>query len=341
MTTGGLQCAAPSVSVVMIFLDASAFMAAAIDSVLAQSCRDWELILVDDGSTDGSTTVALHYARLHADRIRYIDHEEHANLGTGMSRNAGIAAARGRYVAFLDADDEFMPARLQRHLDAFALHPDVGVVISGDLYWHSWHPEADAAADHMVIVWAPFQVPIAAPELLESILVTHRAPLPTPGAVTFRRDVALAAGGIPRAFRDQYEDQVLLSQLLMRTSALVLNACLSRYRQHPGSLTARAQRIGAYRPGRAHEARFVFLEWLQVALREQGINRPQIDRSLRRKLWSQRHPRLNALYEAWLDTARAVVGVLLPPAIRLRIERSLWRRARGKAWQPPGSRAPS
>jgi len=341
VTTPGPERGAPPVSVVMIFLNAGEFMAAAIDSVLAQTFTDWELILVDDGSTDGSTAVAQDYVRRHAGRIRCIEHDEHANLGTGMSRNAGIAAARGRYVAFLDADDEYLPARLQRHLEVFAAYPEAGVVISSDLYWHSWQPGTVAAPDQVVTLWAPHNVPIAAPKLLESIMATHGAPIPTPGAVTFRRDVALAAGGIPRVFRDQYEDQVLLCQLLMRASVVVLDECLSRYRQHPRSLTARARQSGAYRPGRAHAARFAFLEWLQMAVREQGIQSPQIDRSLQRKLWPRRHPRLNALYEASLDAARAVAGALLPPAVHSRIERWRAQRARDRRRHMPDAREPS
>ena len=79
-----------SVSVITIFLNSEAFIAEAIDSVLAQDFRSFELILVDDGSTDTSSAIARRYAETHPDRVRYIDHPQHANHGMSASRNAGI-----------------------------------------------------------------------------------------------------------------------------------------------------------------------------------------------------------------------------------------------------------
>jgi glycosyltransferase involved in cell wall biosynthesis len=288
----------PRVSVVMIFLDAREFIAAAIDSVLAQTIADWELILVDDGSTDGSSEMARRYAADHPRRIRYLEHAGHANRGTGISRNTGIAAARAGYVAFLDADDEYLPARLERHLQAFAAHPELGMVISNSLFWHSWHG-AQQDQDEEIGHW-PSNVPLPPPELLAMILCTRKLPMPSPCGITFRRDVALAAGGIPPQFTDQYEDQVLICQLMLVAPVLALDECLARYRQHERSLTARARSSGAYRPGRVHQARFVFLSWLQDAVhRRGGVPHPRLERGLRRQLWPWRHPRLNAVYE-WL-----------------------------------------
>ncbi|HUG86498.1 MAG TPA: glycosyltransferase, partial [Euzebya sp.] len=97
--------AAPLVSVVVPFYNDGQFLEDAIDSVRAQAFEEWELLLVDDGSTDGSTRVARRAAADHSGRIRYLDHPGHANRGAPASRNRGIAMARGSYVAFLDADD--------------------------------------------------------------------------------------------------------------------------------------------------------------------------------------------------------------------------------------------
>ena len=73
---------------------------------------DWELILVDDGSTDASTAMAKAWAASDPARIRYIEHDGHENLGMSASRNLGVAVARGRYVAFLDCDDVWLPSAL-------------------------------------------------------------------------------------------------------------------------------------------------------------------------------------------------------------------------------------
>ncbi|HEX8089705.1 MAG TPA: glycosyltransferase family 2 protein, partial [Blastocatellia bacterium] len=93
------------VSVIIIFLNAEEFIAEAIESVFDQTYSDWELLLVDDGSTDASAEIALRYAAGYRGRVRYLEHEGHQNRGMSASRNLGIASARGEFVAFLDADD--------------------------------------------------------------------------------------------------------------------------------------------------------------------------------------------------------------------------------------------
>src|SRR5262245_39269876 len=95
----------PLISAITIFLNGDRFIREAIESVLAQTYQSWERLLGDDGSTDGSSAIALEYASRFPGRIRYIEHEGHHNRGMSASRNAGIRHARGRYIALLDADD--------------------------------------------------------------------------------------------------------------------------------------------------------------------------------------------------------------------------------------------
>src|SRR5438128_12540181 len=95
----------PLVSAIIIFLNAEQFIQEAIESVFAQTYDNWELLLVDDGSTDGSTAIARSYLERHPRRVRYLEHSEHANRGMSASRNIGSRYARGEYIAFLDADD--------------------------------------------------------------------------------------------------------------------------------------------------------------------------------------------------------------------------------------------
>jgi teichuronic acid biosynthesis glycosyltransferase TuaG len=108
MTDSGV----PRVSVIMPVFNAAEFVAAAIASVQAQTMAEWELFAVEDGSTDGSLAILRNLA---ADpRIRVL--AGHANEGPGPARNRGIAAARGRFIAFLDADDLWHPEKLARQL---------------------------------------------------------------------------------------------------------------------------------------------------------------------------------------------------------------------------------
>src|SRR5262245_19962637 len=102
----------PRVSIVTPFLDSGTFLEPAIESVLAQTFRKWELLLVDDGSTDGSSAVARRFAVALPDKVKYLTHPHRENRGASASRNLGIENAAGEYLAFLDADDVYLPHKL-------------------------------------------------------------------------------------------------------------------------------------------------------------------------------------------------------------------------------------
>lgn len=104
----------PTVSVVIATYNYGRYLAGAIDSVLAQTFQDFEIIVVDDGSTDDTARVIDPYM---ADpRVRYLRHE---HLGQPRTKNAGIRAGKGRYVAFLDADDLWLPTKLEKQVRLF------------------------------------------------------------------------------------------------------------------------------------------------------------------------------------------------------------------------------
>lgn len=103
---------APRVSVVVPTYDRAVLVKRAVDSVLAQTMSDLEVLVVDDASTDGTAAVVAGYDD---DRVRYLAHE--TNRGGSAARNTGIERARGEYVAFLDSDDEWRSSKLARQLD--------------------------------------------------------------------------------------------------------------------------------------------------------------------------------------------------------------------------------
>jgi len=109
----------PKVSVVIPTFNRSTYVCQAIDSVLAQSLQDLEIIVVDDGSTDDTVDRLAAYEN----RVRTI---QQRNAGPAMARNRGVISAAGEYVAFLDSDDLFYPDKLEKQVNFMEEHPELG-----------------------------------------------------------------------------------------------------------------------------------------------------------------------------------------------------------------------
>jgi glycosyltransferase involved in cell wall biosynthesis len=105
-------------SVIIPTFNRAAFLREAIDSVRAQTEKDFELIVVDDGSTDDTRALVAEYG----DRIRYF---VQPNAGVSAARNLGIRHARGKFIAFLDSDDLWLPKKLARQMQWMAAHPNL------------------------------------------------------------------------------------------------------------------------------------------------------------------------------------------------------------------------
>lgn len=117
----------PLVSVVVPTYNRAALLPRAVESVIAQTFADWELIVVDDGSVDRTPDLAEGYAAQLGNRFVHL---RQPNRGSSAARNRGIEAARGDFVAFLDSDDEFRRDKLERQVDLFRRQPDLGLVYS-------------------------------------------------------------------------------------------------------------------------------------------------------------------------------------------------------------------
>jgi glycosyltransferase involved in cell wall biosynthesis len=114
----------PLLSVVMPVYNAEKYLAAAIESILQQSFREFELIVVDDASTDSSPDLIRHYAELDQ---RLVCLPQARNGMISRALNAGIARARGKYIVRMDADDLAMPDRLRKQVTFMEAHPEIGV----------------------------------------------------------------------------------------------------------------------------------------------------------------------------------------------------------------------
>jgi glycosyltransferase involved in cell wall biosynthesis len=322
---------APFITAVMIFRNGERFIGEAIDSILAQTFTDWELVLVDDGSWDGATAIAQGYAAAHPGRIRYTEHADHANLGMSASRNAGVAAGHGRYISFLDADDIWLPERLETFAAVARDFPAAGMIYGPTLYWYSW-TGSDAAylgrEDETGNMQLPARQLIPAPTALRQFIVTSGGSLPGICSLLVRRDAYDAVGGFEPSFRGLYEDQVFLSKMTAAHPVVVIDEVLDYYRQHAGSCCSQAIATGAYDPGTWHPARIGYLKWLQRYLARIGLDDPVLSRAIRRQMVPYRVPgfipvakRTIRLWHGLVRRARSRV----PPPIRRRIRQMIGR----------------
>jgi len=120
----------PSVSIIMNCYNSEEYLREAIDSVYAQSYKDWEIVFWDDGSTDSSPQIAKSYD----DKLQYFRGEKASSLGE--ARNWAIGKARGVYIAFLDCDDIWLPDKLEKQVRFFEKDPRVGLVFSDAIYFN-------------------------------------------------------------------------------------------------------------------------------------------------------------------------------------------------------------
>lgn len=292
-TRGGPR---PLVSVITIFHNEERFLPEAVASVRGQSGVDWELLLVDDGSTDGSSAWAREQAVADPDHIRYLTHPDGTNRGMSATRNVGIEQARGAWLTFLDADDVWAPGKLARQLELLAAHPGLDVLVSPAQWWRTWDPENRGEADDWVqSLGTTSTTVVEPPDLLRRYLDDEWSSICD---LLVKRDVVADVGGYESAFRGMFEDQVFHAKVFVDRPALVTGEWWYRYRQHRAASTTRAHVAGGH-----DQARKTFLAWLDDYL---AAEHPSV-RPLRRHVRRLRLPyRFRTLWRIWRRLRRAI-----------------------------------
>lgn len=144
-----------NVSVVIPAYNAAGTLRRAVQSVWAQTCRPMEVVIVDDGSCDDTAAVAWALESEHPGWIHVVQHADGGNHGVSAARNLGIAHAVGEYIAFLDADDEWLPDKMREQMEIFRRHPAVGFVHT----FIEWRDERDSGGNREPRVWPRKPVP--------------------------------------------------------------------------------------------------------------------------------------------------------------------------------------
>lgn len=214
----------PKVSVIIPAYNQANFLDNAIQSVYAQTYRDYEIVVVDDGSTDDTATVA----QRHGERIRYL-HQE--NRGLAGARNTGIRAASGELVALLDSDDTWLPDYLLTMVMLANRHPEASVFY--------------CAARCMDEGGRPLSqiVGTSAKDITDLYWVLLRSNFLIPSTITMRRSVVEQAGMFDQGFRSCEDWDLWLRLLQSKHTFIGTPSVLAQYRVHGKSLSANTSRM--------------------------------------------------------------------------------------------------
>ena len=204
----------PLVSVIMPVYNGEKFLAEAIESILAQTFTDFELIIVDDGSTDGSVAIIRDCEKRDI-RVRSLRFER--NMGAAQARNRGLDAARGEFVTGMDCDDISLPQRLGKQVAYLQAHPEIGALgVSAQVVYQDLSPENKLGMPrtHPHIA---FNIPLGWSIIGASVMM--------------RRDLVTAVGGYDPRYRVG-DDMDLAARLICRTRYANLPDYLYLWRRH-------------------------------------------------------------------------------------------------------------
>jgi glycosyltransferase involved in cell wall biosynthesis len=303
----------PLVSCIIIFLDAGdTFFIAAIESILSQTYSNWELLLVDDGSTDQSTSIALQYAQNDADRVRYLEHENHQNLGMSAARNLGISQTKGEFIALLDADDIWLPEKLERQVAILATYPEAAMVYGSTLRWCSW---TGIAEDDRRDSQRPLGIKpniLVQPPMLIKIFLQSTDNTPATCAALIRSEIIRNVGGFEPSFRGMFEDQAFFYKVCLQAPVFIESGCWDKYRQHSDS-TCHKQSVE-----QLQAAHVVFLTWLEQYFFQQGVKDVEVWQAFNQTIWPYRYKRrhyLQQLYRRVSQYFRKNIRNLMKPEL--------------------------
>jgi len=298
------------------------FLEPAVRSVVQQSYPHWELLIVDDGSTDGSLTAAHRLACLDR-RIRVFTHEGGRNCGVSATRNLAIRHARGKYLAVLDCDDVWLPTKLEKQISVLRRHPEVVLTYgkaqvidtSGDLL-----PEEQAPSGNTrprVFGSGPPNEPVAS----FTRIFSHGMWVPASSSL-FVRDASLECGNFTESLPGQVEDSYLFLRLAERGAVYFLNDVLIHYRLHTSQYNAKTPA--------AEKASNILIMLLRLAEAAKPENRQQIlteaiEKQFRSvaSLCLSSNPKLLTLLRTVLSAWKSPK---LPPSQKKRLIRIVWER---------------
>jgi glycosyltransferase involved in cell wall biosynthesis len=296
----------PLVSVITPFLNGADWLRQSVESVLAQTYTNWQLILIDDGSLPEASLVAKEYSNNYPGKIIYTEHPGHINLGCSSSRNQGMKYATGELVALLDSDDIWLPEKLQKQVDIHNKYPEAGFICEASNYWYSWEkPESD---DVVIKIGVEDNRLYQPPQLIYSLYPLGKGAAPCPSGMMIKKSLYDEIGGFENSFKGEnqaYEDQPFLFKVYLRTPVYVSGDANNLYRQRSGSLMQFISDKKKY-----YKVRLFFLKWMEDYINRNNIHDPKISKMLSRAQNECNNPQLHI----FISRVQSKIRKLLNPS---------------------------
>ncbi|WP_120190197.1 glycosyltransferase family 2 protein [Ammoniphilus oxalaticus] len=215
----------PKFTVVIPTYNREKYIKKAIRSVLKQTYKDFECIVVDDASTDNTPKIVKSFGN----RVKYVRHKK--NLGGSAARNTGIAKAKGKYIAFLDSDDKFLPNKLKVVKKFIKKHPKAKFI-------YSWYYHSNSRGQITRLRKANKARSL---NELRYLLLRRKFTIRT-STVVVRRNAFKKCGKFSEQYRHTHDWDMWL-KLLTRYYGHCIPKPLSVYRQHPGMMTKQKRKV--------------------------------------------------------------------------------------------------
>jgi glycosyltransferase involved in cell wall biosynthesis len=216
----------PKVTVVIAVLNGERFIGEALESVLDQTFQDFEIVVVDDGSTDGTADVVRQYRG----SISYL-HQD--NQGVGQARNRGVSEAKGEWIAFLDADDVWYRNKLSVQIEYVQMCPDVG-------FFYSDMDSMDEKGSIKQTAFLMAETNRRDEKKRHNLvsLIFHGQPFPYPSTVLIKKDLFQKARGFnPLFVISNHEDFELFARIARISPLKFIPESLAKYRFHANQRT--------------------------------------------------------------------------------------------------------
>ncbi|HKP11989.1 MAG TPA: glycosyltransferase, partial [Blastocatellia bacterium] len=204
----------------------------------------------------------------------------------------------GEFIAFLDADDVWLPEKLAEQVAILAAHPQAAMLYGRTQKWFGWTGDPEDMKKDALTQLAVEPETLAQPPLLLTRFLKNEHVYPCTCSMLVRRTAFDKVGMFEESFRDAYEDMVFHTKIFLNAPVFVSGKCWDRYRRHPDNSWKRMVEAGLYDPLNPNPLRRDYLRWVEQYLLAEGVTEGEVWRALRQELWPYRHPALYRLSKA-------------------------------------------